>query len=52
MTATICCFNGLGTTQGAAGVGDSTTRAVVISSVSILLAAYVLNTIMLPLLHQ
>ncbi|MCL2382526.1 MAG: ABC transporter permease [Treponema sp.] len=52
MTATICCFNGLGTTQGATGVGDSATRAVVISSVSILLAGYVLNTIMLPLLYQ
>ena len=52
MTATICCFNGLRATQGAAGVGDSTTRAVVVSSVSILLAAYVLNTIMLPMLHQ
>ena len=50
ITATICCFNGLRTTQGAAGVGDSTTRAVVVSSVSILVAAYVLNTILLPLL--
>ena len=51
MTATICCFNGLRTTQGARGVGDSATRAVVISSVSILLADYILTTLMLPLIY-
>ena len=51
MTATICCYHGLRTTQGAAGVGDSTTRAVVVSSVSILVADYVLNTIILPFLR-
>jgi phospholipid/cholesterol/gamma-HCH transport system permease protein len=51
MTATICCFNGLGTSQGARGVGDSATRAVVISSVSILVADYILATLMLPLLY-
>jgi len=52
MTATICCFNGLRTTQGAKGVGDSATRAVVISSVSILVADYLLATLMLPLVYQ
>ena len=51
MTATICCFNGLRTTQGARGVGDSATRAVVISSVSILVADYLLTTMMLPLIY-
>ena len=51
MTATICCFNGLRTTQGARGVGDSATRAVVISSVSILVADYLLTTVMLPLIY-
>ena len=51
MTATICCFNGLKTTQGARGVGDSATRAVVISSVSILVADYLLTTLMLPLIY-
>ena len=52
MTATICCFNGLRTTQGARGVGDSATRAVVVSSVSILVADYLLTTLMLPLIYQ
>ena len=51
MTATICCFNGLRTTQGARGVGDSATRAVVISSVSILVADYLLTTMMLPFIY-
>jgi phospholipid/cholesterol/gamma-HCH transport system permease protein len=51
MTATICCFNGLRTSQGARGVGDSATRAVMISSVSILVADYLLTTLMLPLIY-
>jgi len=51
MTATICCFQGLETTQGARGVGDSATRAVVVSSVSILVADYLLTTLMLPLIY-
>ena len=50
MTATICCFNGLETSQGAKGVGDSATRAVVISSVSILVADYLLTTFLLPII--
>ena len=52
MTASICCFNGLRTSQGARGVGDSATRAVVVSSVSILVADYLLTTLMLPLIYQ
>ncbi|MDR1803818.1 MAG: ABC transporter permease [Treponema sp.] len=52
MTATICCFYGLRTTQGAKGVGDSATRAVVTSSVAILIADYLLATLMLPLIYS
>jgi phospholipid/cholesterol/gamma-HCH transport system permease protein len=49
--ATICCFHGLNTTQGAKGVGDSANRAVVVSSVSILVADYILATMMMRYLH-
>jgi phospholipid/cholesterol/gamma-HCH transport system permease protein len=52
MVATICCFNGLRTSQGAKGVGDSATKAVVISSVSILVADYALTTLMLPYIYE
>jgi len=51
MVATICCFHGLNTTQGAKGVGDSATKAVVASSVSILVADYLLTTLMLPFIY-
>ena len=51
ITATICCYHGLNTTQGAKGVGDSATRAVVAASVSILLADYVLSTMMLEVIY-
>jgi phospholipid/cholesterol/gamma-HCH transport system permease protein len=47
IVATICCFYGLRTSQGAKGVGDSATRAVVASSVAILVADYVLASLML-----
>ncbi|MDR2661742.1 MAG: ABC transporter permease [Treponema sp.] len=47
ITATICCFCGLATSQGAKGVGDSANRAVVLSSVSILVADYILDTMMI-----
>ena len=47
ITATICCFHGLNTTQGAKGVGDSANRAVVVSSVSVLVADYILSTMMM-----
>lgn len=49
MVSTICCFFGMNTTQGAKGVGDGATRAVVVSSVSILVADYVLATLMMTL---
>jgi phospholipid/cholesterol/gamma-HCH transport system permease protein len=52
IVATICCFNGLRTSQGAKGVGDSATKAVVVSSVSILVADYVLTTLMLPYIYE
>jgi len=50
ITATICCYFGLNTTQGAKGVGDSATKAVVSSSVSILVADYILATIIMRFL--
>ncbi|MDR2103615.1 MAG: ABC transporter permease [Treponema sp.] len=51
IVATICCFNGLRTSQGAKGVGNSATKAVVASSVSILVADYFLTTMMLPYIY-
>jgi phospholipid/cholesterol/gamma-HCH transport system permease protein len=51
IVATVCCFNGLRTSQGAKGVGDSATKAVVASSVAILVADYILTTIMLPFIY-
>jgi phospholipid/cholesterol/gamma-HCH transport system permease protein len=51
MVATICCFNGLRSSPGAKGVGDCATRAVVVSSVSILVADYILTTIMLQYIY-
>jgi phospholipid/cholesterol/gamma-HCH transport system permease protein len=52
ITSTICCFEGLNTTEGAKGVGDSATRAVVASSVAILIADYIMATMMLRLLYS
>jgi phospholipid/cholesterol/gamma-HCH transport system permease protein len=52
MVTTICCFNGLRTSQGAKGVGDSATRAVVVSSISILVADYILTTVMLRYIYS
>jgi phospholipid/cholesterol/gamma-HCH transport system permease protein len=52
IVATVCCFNGLRTTQGAKGVGDSATKAVVVSAVSILVADYILTTIMLKVIYR
>jgi phospholipid/cholesterol/gamma-HCH transport system permease protein len=51
MVTTICCFNGLRTSQGAKGVGDSATKAVVVSSISILVADYILASIMLNYIY-
>ncbi len=42
----VCCFKGYSTSGGAEGVGRSATQSVVISSVSILLADYILTAIM------
>ena len=50
IVSTICCFYGLKTTQGAKGVGDSATKAVVASSVAILVADYLLTTIILRIM--
>lgn len=47
LISTICCFYGLNTSQGAKGVGDSATKAVVSSSVAILVADYLLTTLLL-----
>ena len=47
--ASISCFEGFRTKNGAKGVGISTTRAVVISSVSILIIDYFLTQIILEL---
>jgi phospholipid/cholesterol/gamma-HCH transport system permease protein len=52
ITSTICCFHGLNTTQGAKGVGDSATRAVVSASVCILVADYILATMMLKVIYS
>jgi phospholipid/cholesterol/gamma-HCH transport system permease protein len=52
IVATICCFHGLRTSQGAKGVGDSATKAVVASSVAILVADYVLASLMLRWVYQ
>ena len=49
MVSTICCYFGLQASQGAKGVGDSATKAVVASSVSILMADYVLATFLMVL---
>ncbi|GHU81407.1 ABC transporter permease [Spirochaetia bacterium] len=51
ITATICCFYGLSTTQGAKGVGDSATNAVVASSVSILVADYIMATMLMGFVY-
>jgi phospholipid/cholesterol/gamma-HCH transport system permease protein len=41
----------MNTTQGAKGVGDSATRAVVSASVAILVADYILATAMLKVIY-
>jgi len=47
--ATVCCHRGLRTTGGAEGVGRSTTSAVVISMVSILLLDYFVTAVLVAL---
>ncbi|MGI6394251.1 MAG: MlaE family ABC transporter permease [bacterium] len=45
IVSTICCFHGLKTKGGAKGVGSATTTAVVISTVTILIADYIMTYI-------
>ena len=52
MVASICCYFGLNIAQGAKGVGDGATRAVVVSSVSILVADYLLATLLMAVLAR
>ena len=52
IVATLCCWFGLNTEQGAKGVGDGATRAVVASSVAILVADYILATIMMTVVFK
>jgi len=51
IVSTICCFYGLNASQGAKGVGDSATKAVVASSVAILIADYLLTTVILRFIY-
>ncbi|MDR2632007.1 MAG: ABC transporter permease [Treponema sp.] len=51
IVATLCCFYGLHAAPGAKGVGDSATNAVVASSAAILVADYMLTTIMLRFIY-
>lgn len=46
----ICCYHGLKTTGGAQGVGRQTTRAVVVSTIAILVADYFMTFIFIKLL--
>lgn len=52
IVSTISTFYGLGATQGAKGVGDGATKAVVSSSVAILIADYVMASIMMAVLFK
>ena len=52
IVSTICCFTGLKASQGAKGVGDSATKAVGASSVSILVADYLLTTVILRFIYR
>ena len=49
MIATVCCYKGLSTTGGAEGLGKSTTTAVVVSMVTILLLDYFLTAVLVAL---
>jgi len=51
IVSTICCFYGLNASKGAKGVGDSATKAVVASSVAILVADYLLTSIILRFIY-
>ena len=49
--STICCFTGLQASMGAKGVGDGATRAVVTSSVTVLVIDYLLTSIILRFIY-
>ena len=51
LVSLICCFYGFNASGGAKGVGEAATRAVVSSSVCILIADYVMSDIMLRVLY-
>lgn len=51
LVSLICCFYGYNAKGGSRGVGDAATRAVVSSSVGILIADYIMADIMLKLLY-
>lgn len=47
IVSTICCWYGLSVSQGAKGVGDGATKAVVLSSVAILLGDYFMGSVVM-----
>lgn len=51
IVATICTYHGLHSQTGARGVGESSTRAVVASSVAILIADYLMATVMMAVMY-
>jgi phospholipid/cholesterol/gamma-HCH transport system permease protein len=51
LIVTVCCYRGMKTTGGAAGVGNATTQSVVTSYILILMADFLL-TLALNMLHQ
>lgn len=51
LIVTVCCYRGMGTSGGAAGVGRATTQSVVTSYILILLADFFL-TMALNMIHQ
>ena len=51
LVSLICCYYGYTAKGGAKGVGDAATNAVVSSSVSILIADYVMSDLMIKLLY-
>jgi len=51
LVSLICCYYGFNASGGAKGVGEAATKAVVSSSVSILIADYVMSDIMLRVLY-
>ncbi len=50
--ALISCYQGFHAAGGARGVGEAATRAVVLSSVSILVGTYLLAEVLQPLIHS